>query len=543
MQRSERQGAWRAWLLCVAVLAADAPTTLASPAAILVVGSVNLDVIVPVHRLPASSETLVASKPAASHALGGKGANQAVAAARIAAGTRPVRFVTLFGNDSHAAKLEADLVAHGVDVSSSGRAAMPSGQGLVMLEPDGTATSIVLGGSNAAWPKQNKASLAHLVAGAGVVLLQQEVPEHVNEAVAAAAAAAHVPVLLDVGGEERPIAATLIRSLDFVAPNESELQRLTGMPTETEDEVILSAKSLIRRGAKHVLATLGHRGALLLSADGSVLREQALPVPGGKVMDATAAGDAARAAFAVSLVEGRSLQDCLRFAVAAGAVAVSRLGAAPSLPSRAEVEAVAGDPTDQQLQKNQPEQEVKTYAARQPATESCSAGAKGSSGGQGHGCGADPAAMSVPAPQTLQSVFPYRFAARLNSMAARRDLVTADGGNDVLGWIRRQSRVMDLALVDINHPQHTTAAGLSAARLSKVLAAANLSAGAVNIRYPAEPYARAGALGNPDAAIRSQAVAVATEGCSMAAALGARNLVIWDQFTGYDYHLQVRTEN
>ena len=178
-----------------------------------------------------------------------------MAAARLAAGTgRPVRFVCRFGNDSHAAALEAALVGAGVDVSGCTRAALPSGQGLVLLEPDGTASSVVVGGANTAFkqvgrslcmglgdaangcrgrgrcgflggreakscsdvqpqmsdcsrlpaslpagpPPQGEA-LGHVVRGAGAVLLQREVPEHVNEAVAAAAAATKVPVLL-VGG-------------------------------------------------------------------------------------------------------------------------------------------------------------------------------------------------------------------------------------------------------------------------------------------------------------------------------------------------------
>jgi hypothetical protein len=224
---------------CSAAAPAAAPAAVQPPAAILVVGSLNLDVIIQVDRLPTSGETITARSPAAATAVGGKGANQAVAAARLAAGTgRPVRFVGRFGND--AAVLEAALAAEGVDVTGCGRADLPSGQGIVLLEPDGGATSVVLGGANTAWAqvracccltaaavpqRQQKrwstacghawlagnpspctrpacsacpalqeapAALAHLMRGTGAVLLQREVPEHV----AAAAAAAKVPVLL-----------------------------------------------------------------------------------------------------------------------------------------------------------------------------------------------------------------------------------------------------------------------------------------------------------------------------------------------------------
>ena len=135
---------------CSAAAPAAAPAAVQPPAAILVVGSLNLDVIIQVDRLPTSGETITARSPAAATAVGGKGANQAVAAARLAAGTgRPVRFVGRFGND--AAALEAALAAEGVDVTGCGRADLPSGQGIVLLEPDGGATSVVLGGANTAW--------------------------------------------------------------------------------------------------------------------------------------------------------------------------------------------------------------------------------------------------------------------------------------------------------------------------------------------------------------------------------------------------------
>lgn len=116
------------------------------------VGSLNVDIIIQVARLPSRGETITARAPAAATAVGGKGANQAIAAARLAAARRgAVRFVGRFGNDSYAAMLEGELVQQGVDVSGCSHVAAPSGQGIVLLEPDGTATSVVLGGANAAF--------------------------------------------------------------------------------------------------------------------------------------------------------------------------------------------------------------------------------------------------------------------------------------------------------------------------------------------------------------------------------------------------------
>lgn len=465
-------------------------------------GSLNIDIIVPVHRLPTRDETVTAREPATILAVGGKGANQAIAASRM--GLQRARFVSRFGNDAHAEMLRRSLASSGVDTSLCLTVPdLPSGQGIVLLAADGSASSIVVGGSNTAWALADPAALQPLLRGAGVLLLQREVPEHVNEAYAAAARALSVPVLQDAGGEDRPISDALLRLLDFLAPNESELGRLTGLPTGSEAEVVAAARSLTARGCRNVLVTLGPRGSLLVPAEGPVLRQEALPTPGGVVVDATAAGDAFRAAFAVAFSEGRPAQECLRFASAAGAIAVSRMGAEPSLPVRAEVEAVlAGRPLP--------------AAARSAAAGDCAA----------------------PAPVTPDA-FPLKFASRLNSMKACRDLVAANAtaaDDDVLGWVARQGLVRGLDLVSFNYPQHLK--GLDPSAVRAALAAAGLGAGPVSVRFPDE--FSLGAFTNPDGALRDRAVQVAAEGCRWAAELGAGELVVWSPFDGYDYHLQAR---
>ena len=257
---------------------------------LLVVGSLNMDVTLSVDRLPRKGETIMARSPCSTTSVGGKGANQAVAAARLGAGAL-VKFVGQFGNDGYARMLEATIVAEGVDVSDSGRSAhMPSGQGIVMLEGDGAVSSVVVGGSNTAWPAGDVARIAGLARGAAVVMLQREIPEEVNEAVVQAACEAGVCVLQDIGGEDRPLSDALLARVSFVCPNESELARLTGLPVGSAEEAAAAARALQARGAQHVLVTLGHDGSLLLCPNGSVLRQSPLPVPGGKVVDSTGAG-------------------------------------------------------------------------------------------------------------------------------------------------------------------------------------------------------------------------------------------------------------
>mmetsp|Transcript_99849 Transcript_99849/g.251842 ORF Transcript_99849/g.251842 Transcript_99849/m.251842 type:complete len:275 (-) Transcript_99849:167-991(-) len=268
---------------------------------------------------------------------GGKGANQAVAAARLSKGTgRKAQFVCQFGNDAHAKTLETVLLDNGLDIAACGRSDKPSGQAFIFLEADGHNSILIVGGSNVAWPKDISSDLATRVRGASAVLLQREIPEYVNEAVAEIAHAAGVPVIQDVGGEERPFSDKILRRLTYICPNETELERLTGLPTGTEEQIVVAARQLQNRGVKNVLVTLGGDGSLLLDDTGKVTRQAAFAVPGGRVVDTTGAGDCFRAAFTVALVEGHPLQECMRFAAAAGSITVSRMGAVPSLPSRDE---------------------------------------------------------------------------------------------------------------------------------------------------------------------------------------------------------------
>lgn len=229
-----------------------------------------------------------------------------------------------------------------------------------------------------------------------------------------------------MGGEDRPLPPSLLKLLDYICPNESELARLTGLPTDSEEQVLAAVAALRSQGARSVLVTLGPRGALLVRQDGSVLRQAALD--GGPVVDATAAGDAFRAAFAVALVEGRPMQDCLRFASAAGGIAVSRMGAVPSLPRRQEAERLAfGSSSDGSGAAGSSEAASGTAAGAAAGTAAAAGG--GRVGGTCSASEGGPAGGLPPAD------CPYQFASRLNSMQARRELAgRADGSNDVLGW-------------------------------------------------------------------------------------------------------------
>eukprot|EP00439_Symbiodinium_sp_Y106_P038610 s1054_g4.t1 len=481
----------RAWLLLLCqscyISAGQAPVCSETKTPkIVVAGSLNVDITMEVPRLPRQDETIMASSPVMRTALGGKGANQAVAAARLGAG---VSFVGRFGSDAHASWLAQVLRSNGVDISGSSHSQLGSGQGIVMLDSSGSASSVVVGGSNTDWPALSQSERSRLLQGAAAVLLQREIPEEVNIAFAQAAKAAGARVFLDAGGQDAPISDSLLRLVDVFCPNESELQRLTGLSTSTRAEVVTAAKALRARGAAAVLVTLGARGALLV-AEGQELDTPALAVPGGRVVDATAAGDAFRAAMAVALAEGQGWSDALRLAAAAGAIAVATAGAEPSLPNRSACDALAFGTTPRSVAEGQ-----------------CNVAAE--------------------VPDQL------RFASRLNSMKARPELWA--GSTDTLGLLQRQSRVRGLDMVYFNFPQHLE--GLSPEAVRAALAAAGLSAGGVALRYP--DSFRLGGFTNPDPAYRELAVNLTVESCRWAQELNADEVVVWPQTDGYDYSFQV----
>ena len=507
----------RLWVACLALLLALAVSGLSSrrgdrsadltpitPRALLVVGSANVDVTMGVPRMPEKGETMATDGGVAT-AVGGKGANQAVAAARMATYV-PVAFIGQFGGDAHGARLRSALVDENVDVAASGRHAqhVPSGQGYVFLEPDGSATSVVVAGANAKWDARAVATAVKAAGTARVVMLQREVPEYVNEAVAAEAAKRGIPVVLDIGGEDRPVRHAHMRDVAYVCPNENELQRLTGLPTGTRAEVEAAARSLIEKdGARNVVATLSERGAVLVKADGAPPQwQEPAPVPGGVVVDATAAGDAFRAAFALSLAEGLPVTEGLRRAAAAGAIAVSRAGAEPSLPRRAEVDSLVAGTFD-----------------------------------KGADATSDDKAPPPTEEQAEDSPLPL-FASRLNSMKARADLDTSLEADALDRLVLRQAQVPDLGAIFFNYPEHLKPS-TSAGKVRSLLKRANMTAGAVCVRFPEKDFRMTGALTSPDAEVRSAAVELCVAACEMASSIGARDVVVWPRWDGYNYLFSV----
>jgi ribokinase len=295
----------------------------ASPA-IVVVGSANLDVVVPVERHPRPGETVLGGDHY--RASGGKGANQAVACVRLGAQTR---FVGCVGDDDAGRTLHDALAGDGVDVSVlATRSDAPSGIALIVVAPDGENTIVVSPGANGRLDEAqvDRAELA----AAAAVLLQLEIP---MAAVTAAAHAAEGLVVLNPA-PARELPDALLERTDVLVPNRSELATLVGADAEptTHDEVLDLARSL--PGVSRVVVTLGADGALVADRD-AVAHVPAHPVA---AVDATAAGDSFCGALTVALTEGATLQAAAAWACTAAAVTVTSPGAQPSLPTRAQVD-------------------------------------------------------------------------------------------------------------------------------------------------------------------------------------------------------------
>jgi ribokinase len=274
---------------------------------VVVVGSVNLDLVARVHRLPAPGETLAAHE--LRRVPGGKGANQALAARRLGA---DAALVAAVGADPAAVEALALLRAEGVDLTGvTEHPDLPTGHALVTVDDDGETTIVVAAGANDAVTVGAQAAQA--VAAADAVLTVLEVPD---ATVAAATACARGMFVLNAA-PARPVAPEVLRRTDLVVVNRAEYAELEGLDA-----------------ARAVAVTFGGDGAELRRGGQVVAR--AVPPP-TTVVDGTGAGDCFVAALTVALLAGRSDTDALRYACAAGAAAVSRPGAQPSLPTAAEL--------------------------------------------------------------------------------------------------------------------------------------------------------------------------------------------------------------
>jgi ribokinase len=297
---------------------------------IVVVGSLNLDLVASVARIPLTGETV--SSSSFSRHVGGKGANQAVAAA-LAGGH--VHMIGRHGSDGLETLLLETLRSKGVEISGITRADCESGLAFIAVGQDGQNSIVIVPGANGHLCPADIAGSQERLAAARLILAQLETPLDSLERTMAIAREASVPVMLDPA-PARPLDPALLGQITYLTPNETEAAALAGAPVPRDPAGLRAfAETLLAAGPENLLLKLGGQGVYIASADG--VREL-VPAYEVEAVDTTAAGDAFNGALAVALAEGADLIEAARFATAAAALAVTRPGAIPSLATRSEIE-------------------------------------------------------------------------------------------------------------------------------------------------------------------------------------------------------------
>lgn len=296
----------------------------------VVVGSLNIDLVANMERMPKKGETILGT----GFGLfpGGKGANQAAQLGRLHAKTYMVGRV---GSDVFAPQLTDSLEAAGVLTDYVVRDPRNgTGKACIFTDAAGDNCIVVISEANMAWVPGDLERARALIEGAAIVVLQLEIPPEVVEGAAKIAHDAGVPVLLNPA-PARPLPDSLLAMVDYLAPNETEAAALSGVAVTGVESAKEAAFALLKRGPKAVIITLGSEGAVIADENGA----EHIPPFVVNAIDATAAGDSFCAALAYGLAGFEDRADALRFASAAGALTVTRMGAQPSLPTLEEVRA------------------------------------------------------------------------------------------------------------------------------------------------------------------------------------------------------------
>ncbi len=294
---------------------------------VVVVGSFNMDLVIKTERRPQKGETLIGEE--FGMFIGGKGANQAIAASRLGA---DVTMIGRLGTDLFGDTFLSEFARENIDTSFVVRdAAVGTGVASPVIDADGDNSIIIVPRANMCLDVEDVERASSKIADADVLLLQLEVPIESSKRAAEIARENGVKIILPAPACELP--DSFLRLIDVLIPNEVETEFLSKVTVADDEGARLAAQVLFEKGISTIVLTLGNRGALLLTSHQS----QLVPAYNVKVVDTTAAGDAFCGALAAALASGEKIENAVAFANATGALAVTVLGAAPSMPTAEQV--------------------------------------------------------------------------------------------------------------------------------------------------------------------------------------------------------------
>jgi ribokinase len=295
---------------------------------IVVVGSTNVDLIIKGDKIPRQGETVLGGT--FFKAAGGKGANQAVAASRAGG---DVTFISCVGNEYGEESIEG-FCSDGINVGHIKKDPdVATGIALIMVDKNGENSISVASGANLSLTVSDIHKAQHIIKDADVLLMQLEIPIEVVRKAAKIASVAGVKTILNPAPAQ-PLSDELLKCVTILTPNESETELLTGMQVKNETDAMKAASRILAKGVEVTIITIGAKGALLATKDETKI----ISAHKVKAKDTTAAGDVFNGALALAIAENKSLDEAIRFANAAAAVSVTRLGAQPSAPKREEIE-------------------------------------------------------------------------------------------------------------------------------------------------------------------------------------------------------------
>ncbi|MHC8285440.1 ribokinase [Pseudomonas sp. XS1P51] len=300
------------------------------PAKVVVIGSLNMDLVTRAPRLPRGGETLIGESFAT--VSGGKGANQAVAAVRLGA---QVSMVGCVGSDAYGEELRGALLAEQIDCQSVSTVEGSSGVALIVVDDNSQNAIVIVAGANGALTPAVIDRFDAVLQAADVIICQLEVPDATVGHALKRGRELGKTVILNPAPASRPLPADWFASIDYLIPNESEASALSGLPVDSLDTAESAATRLIAMGAGKVIITLGAQGSLF--ANGK--RFEHFAAPKVKAVDTTAAGDTFVGGFAAALAAGKSEAQAIRFGQVAAALSVTRAGAQPSIPTLSDVQA------------------------------------------------------------------------------------------------------------------------------------------------------------------------------------------------------------